>query len=106
MAVQRPESETKIAAMFDRVAPRYDLLNRLLSAQQDQYWRRCLVRIVPYRPGGRYLDVATGTGDVLVAVARAGPNTVPISASTSRGRCWLWLAPKPAPGALTPNWRG
>lgn len=69
MAVQRPESELKIAGMFDRIAPRYDLLNRLLSARQDQRWRRHLVRNVPYRPGGTYVDVATGTGDVLQAVA-------------------------------------
>ena len=71
MSIQRPESEAKIAAMFDRVAPRYDLLNRLLSARQDQRWRRQLTAMVPFRPGGRYLDVATGTGDVLLSVARA-----------------------------------
>jgi len=71
LSIQRPESEAKIAAMFDRVAPRYDLLNRLLSARQDQRWRRQLTAMVPYRPGGRYLDVATGTGDVLLSVARA-----------------------------------
>jgi len=57
--------------MFDRIAPRYDLLNRLLSARQDQRWRRRLTAMVPYRPGGRHLDVATGTGDVLLAVAGA-----------------------------------
>ena len=69
--VQSPQSEAKIAAMFDRVAPRYDLLNRLLSARQDQRWRRALVQRLPYVPGGRFLDVATGTGDVLLAVGRA-----------------------------------
>lgn len=69
MSVQRPESEAKIAGMFDRIAPRYDFLNRLLSARQDQRWRRQLVRHVPFRPGGTYVDVATGTGDVLQAVA-------------------------------------
>jgi demethylmenaquinone methyltransferase/2-methoxy-6-polyprenyl-1,4-benzoquinol methylase len=73
LAVQRPESEARIAAMFDRVAPRYDLLNRILSARQDQRWRRRLVAMVPFRPGGRFLDVATGTGDVLLAVAGARP---------------------------------
>lgn len=69
--VQSPKSEAHIAAMFDRIAPRYDLLNRLLSARQDQRWRKRLVSMIPYRPGGRYLDVATGTGDVLLAVAQA-----------------------------------
>ncbi len=70
MRIQAPQSEAHIAAMFDRVAPRYDLLNRLLSARQDQRWRRHLTAMIPFRPGGRYLDVATGTGDVLVAAAR------------------------------------
>lgn len=73
VAIQHPKSEAHIAAMFDRVAPRYDLLNRLLSAKQDQRWRRHLVRAIPYRPEGRYLDVATGTGDVILAAAAAHP---------------------------------
>jgi len=63
----KPESEAQIAAMFDRIAPRYDFLNRLLSARQDQRWRKALVKQVPFRVNGRYLDVATGTGDVLFA---------------------------------------
>jgi len=71
--IQRPESEAKIAAMFDRVAPRYDLLNRLLSARQDQRWRRHLAALVPYRPGGAYLDCATGTADVLLTVGHKHP---------------------------------
>lgn len=73
MAVQHPQSEDRIASMFDRVAPRYDLLNRLLSAHQDQRWRKRLVSLVPQRPGGEFLDVATGTGDVLLTVAKAHP---------------------------------
>ncbi len=73
MTIQRPESEAKIAAMFDRVAPRYDLLNRLLSARQDQRWRRHLAALVPFRPGGSYLDCATGTADVLLTVGHKHP---------------------------------
>ncbi len=73
MGIQQPESEAKIAAMFDRIALRYDLLNRLLSAHQDQRWRKALVKMIPYRPGGRYLDMATGTGDVILAAAKAHP---------------------------------
>lgn len=70
-AIQKPTEEATIAAMFDRIAPRYDLLNRLLSARQDQRWRRALVAKVPVRPGGLFVDVATGTGDVILAVAHA-----------------------------------
>jgi demethylmenaquinone methyltransferase/2-methoxy-6-polyprenyl-1,4-benzoquinol methylase len=71
--VARPESAQAIAAMFDRVAPKYDFLNRLLSAQQDQRWRRRMVQRLPLSPGGVLLDVATGTGDVLIAAAKAHP---------------------------------
>lgn len=71
--VDRPESAQAIAAMFDRVAPKYDFLNALLSAQQDRRWRRKMVQRLPHRPGGVLLDVATGTGDVLVAAAAAHP---------------------------------
>lgn len=61
----RPVSETQIADMFNRIAPRYDLLNGLLSLRQDHRWRQRLVSLIPYKPGGALLDVATGTGDVL-----------------------------------------
>lgn len=57
-----------IRAMFSRVARRYDLLNRLLSLRQDVRWRRQLVRALALAPPGPILDVATGTGDVALAV--------------------------------------
>jgi demethylmenaquinone methyltransferase/2-methoxy-6-polyprenyl-1,4-benzoquinol methylase len=69
----RPEDENTIAAMFDRIAKRYDFLNRLLSARQDVRWRRKLVSMIPTRHGGAYLDVATGTGDVLIEAMKAHP---------------------------------
>lgn len=61
----RPADEGQIAAMFDRIAPRYDFLNALLSLKQDHRWRNQLVSLVPYKPSGALLDVATGTGDVV-----------------------------------------
>jgi len=62
-----------VREMFGRVAPRYDLLNHLLSGQIDRFWRRCLVRAVrPYlsRPGVRVADLCCGTGDLALALAR------------------------------------
>ena len=59
--------------MFARVAPRYDLLNHLLSGQIDRYWRRRLVKAVrPYleRDGSRVADLCCGTGDLALAFAR------------------------------------
>ena len=61
-------SESDIQHMFDTIAPNYDFLNRLLSLRQDVRWRQALAALVPLCPGGTYVDVATGTGDVLLAV--------------------------------------
>ena len=70
-----PGNEVEVARnireMFGRIAPRYDLLNRLLSARIDQYWRRRLVRrlrLYLERPDARILDLCCGTGDLLIAV--------------------------------------
>jgi demethylmenaquinone methyltransferase / 2-methoxy-6-polyprenyl-1,4-benzoquinol methylase len=59
--------------MFGRVAPRYDLANHLLSANVDRYWRNrtvTRVRDVLNRPQSRVLDLACGTGDLLIALER------------------------------------
>lgn len=59
--------------MFGRVAPRYDFANHLLSANIDRRWRRravSAVRDILHRPGARVLDLACGTGDLLVALER------------------------------------
>ncbi|MCA9540715.1 MAG: ubiquinone/menaquinone biosynthesis methyltransferase [Myxococcales bacterium] len=58
-------------AMFDRIARRYDLLNRLMSFGVDRGWRRRLIAAMPIE--GELLDVATGTADVALALARSRP---------------------------------
>jgi demethylmenaquinone methyltransferase/2-methoxy-6-polyprenyl-1,4-benzoquinol methylase len=50
--------------MFTAIAPRYDLMNRLMTLGRDQSWRRLVVQLCELPPGGRLLDVATGTGDI------------------------------------------
>jgi len=66
----KPESEAKIADMFNRIAGRYDLLNRLLSCRQDRRWRRAMVAMIPRQPHLKLLDVATGTSDVMIEAHR------------------------------------
>ncbi|MFZ2947984.1 MAG: bifunctional demethylmenaquinone methyltransferase/2-methoxy-6-polyprenyl-1,4-benzoquinol methylase UbiE [Desulfuromonadaceae bacterium] len=69
----------KIQQMFGAIAPRYDFLNRLLSFGIDRRWRTKAVRLLKYREGSRILDVATGTGDVALEIARRTPESVRIT---------------------------
>jgi demethylmenaquinone methyltransferase / 2-methoxy-6-polyprenyl-1,4-benzoquinol methylase len=61
--------------MFDRIADRYDLLNRLMSLGLDKRWRRLCVRSLGETPHDRILDVATGTGDLAVEAVRQYPQS-------------------------------
>ena len=64
---QSPEA---ISAMFGRVAARYDLMNHIMAGGLDLYWHRCLVQAVRTQLPARVLDLATGSGDVLLALGR------------------------------------
>lgn len=59
-----------IGEMFSRIAPRYDLLNRVLSAGIDRRWRRAAVAEMAPASGGRHLDLATGTADMALEILR------------------------------------
>jgi demethylmenaquinone methyltransferase/2-methoxy-6-polyprenyl-1,4-benzoquinol methylase len=60
-----------VRTMFDRIAPVYDLMNRLMTAGLDQRWRRLTAKEV-VRPGDRVLDACCGTGDLALAAEAAG----------------------------------
>jgi demethylmenaquinone methyltransferase / 2-methoxy-6-polyprenyl-1,4-benzoquinol methylase len=60
-----------VRAMFDRIAPVYDLMNRLMTAGLDRRWRSLTARLVVH-PGDRVLDACCGTGDLALAATRAG----------------------------------
>jgi demethylmenaquinone methyltransferase/2-methoxy-6-polyprenyl-1,4-benzoquinol methylase len=72
--------ETRIRRMFGNIAPRYDLLNHLLSLNVDRYWRWRTTRLAPPDPHdpAPILDVCTGTGDLALAYDRAARQRVPI----------------------------
>ena len=61
-----PEAEKAplVRAVFDSVAPRYDLMNDLMSAGIHRWWKAEMMRWLNPRPGQRLLDVAGGTGDI------------------------------------------
>ena len=66
----------EVAAMFDELAGRYDLLNDVLSAGQVRLWRRVVARAVDARPGERILDLAAGTGTSTATFATSGADCV------------------------------
>ena len=76
MAVDK--SPGRIRAMFGEIAPRYDLLNHLLSAGIDRWWRRRTVRLAPAAGEGPVLDVCTGTGDLALAYWRSRRGQLPV----------------------------
>jgi len=81
-----PQGEEKVKAvrsMFDAIAPRYDLVNRIMTFRLDVGWRRDTVRSLRLPPGSRVLDLAAGTGDLCRDLAHAGH--VPIGADLSWG---------------------
>jgi demethylmenaquinone methyltransferase/2-methoxy-6-polyprenyl-1,4-benzoquinol methylase len=79
----------KVQSMFASIAGRYDLLNHVLSFGLDFYWWWRMARLAGARPGARFLDVAAGTGDSSLAVARRGAEVV----STDFTHAMLRLGP-------------
>ncbi|MBS0209451.1 MAG: bifunctional demethylmenaquinone methyltransferase/2-methoxy-6-polyprenyl-1,4-benzoquinol methylase UbiE [Planctomycetes bacterium] len=72
------KSETRVRRMFEQIAPRYDLLNHLLSMNIDKYWRWRTIRLVPPAGDAPILDLCTGTGDLALAWRCATAGRTPI----------------------------
>lgn len=66
-------SDSPIAAMFDRISPKYDALNHLLSFNIDKVWRRKTAKAVSKSHPMTILDLATGTADLAIALAKHNP---------------------------------
>jgi demethylmenaquinone methyltransferase / 2-methoxy-6-polyprenyl-1,4-benzoquinol methylase len=83
-AEQLPEGDEKVAAvrsMFDTIAPRYDLINRIMTFGLDVRWRRRTLRELRLAPGSVVLDLAAGTGDFCRELDRAGMAPVGVDLS-------------------------
>jgi demethylmenaquinone methyltransferase/2-methoxy-6-polyprenyl-1,4-benzoquinol methylase len=81
MSSSNPDRDTLISAeenraMFDRIAGKYDAANRAISMGMDRRWRRKTVELLrPFR-GGRYLDIGTGTGDLVFEILNQSANVL------------------------------
>jgi demethylmenaquinone methyltransferase/2-methoxy-6-polyprenyl-1,4-benzoquinol methylase len=64
------DKATRVQAMFARIAPRYDLMNALMTGGRDRAWRRVAARLTATPAGSLALDLATGTGDLALALLR------------------------------------
>jgi demethylmenaquinone methyltransferase / 2-methoxy-6-polyprenyl-1,4-benzoquinol methylase len=79
-----PEGDEKqhaVETMFDRIAPRYDRLNRIISLGQDRRWRRHTVAALRLAPGASVLDLGCGTGDLCDELAASGHRPVGVDFS-------------------------
>lgn len=75
------KNPNEVSAMFDEVAPRYDLTNGVLSMGASPLWRIATVRAIAPQPGERILDIAAGTGTSSAAIARSGADVVALDFS-------------------------
>ena len=78
-AAELPVGERKAQAveeMFDRIAPRYELVNRVMTVGLDSGWRRRAVRELRLEPGHRVVDLGCGTGDLCRVLGKAGLRAV------------------------------
>lgn len=69
-----------VQKMFAKIAPRYDLMNRLMTAGQDVRWRQAVIRQAALPPGGRLLDLGAGTGDLAREAVRQNASAQVVAA--------------------------
>src|SRR5918999_2593561 len=79
-------AEPQVRAMFDRIASVYDLMNSVMSAGLHHRWRARAADLAAVGPGDSALDVATGTGDLAIELARrVGPSGTVVGSDFSEG---------------------
>ena len=76
--LQGQERAHYVQGMFARISGRYDVMNRLMTGGRDIVWRRDVIRLAELGPHARLLDVATGTGDILIEAVKQHPDATAI----------------------------
>lgn len=72
---EEKNKKEQVEEMFDNIAPTYDKLNHIMSLNIDRLWRRRVVRIVRRAKATKIMDIATGTGDLAIAMAKKSDRT-------------------------------
>jgi demethylmenaquinone methyltransferase/2-methoxy-6-polyprenyl-1,4-benzoquinol methylase len=98
-ALDAPDRKARyVRRLFETIAPRYDLITRVLSFGRDQLWKRQLLTLAGVSPADRVLDLACGTGDIAIAAAARGakacgldiaPRMIALAQQKSRDIYWL-----------------
>lgn len=96
-----------VQKMFTHIAPRYDLMNRLMTVGQDIVWRKKVVQLARLQPGQRMLDLGAGTGDIAFEAFQNLPGIQPLAADftlemmrVGKRRPWGDILPWSAADAL------
>lgn len=92
-----------VHAMFERIAPHYDFVNRVMTGGRDRVWRQLAVREAGLRPGDRLLDLATGTGDMALEAVRQAPGACVVGADFTLK---MMQRARAKPGAASVRWTG
>ena len=100
---QRADKTQAVQTMFTRIAPRYDLMNRLMTGGQDIAWRRQVIRLASLPPGGKLLDLGAGTGDLCLEALRQQPACLPIAVDFTLEMRRVGRT-RPEPGIERLNW--
>jgi len=84
-AANAPAKHVQVRRMFDSIAPAYDLMNRMMTLGIDKLWRRRTVKALAAERPEQILDIATGTGDLALALARKCPGASVYGIDISQG---------------------
>src|SRR5262245_5163373 len=101
--LQGKERAAYVQGMFDRIAGRYNLMNRLMTFGQVLRWRRFVVQQAKLKPGDKLLDLATGTGDIAFEALKQVPGIQAVGGDFSLG---MMLVGKTLPHGDQVGWSG
>ena len=98
------ERSVYVRRMFDRIADRYDLINRVISVGQDMKWRRLVLELADLPREGSLLDIATGTGDIAFEARKRRPSSLIVGADFALQM--MQVGKRRTPHGLSVSWTG